>query len=583
VNDVTRLQALVDNKKVVVTEATIQKALHLDDEEGVECLPNEEIFAELARMATRSHPPNLHFTKHYSQASGSKGFSGIETPLFESMLVEQQVDKEGDADENVEEVNDGDAGKGDVSAAHGEVPTAAEEPSIPSPTPPPEPSLDIPSTSQVQPTPPQSPQRVETSDETVMDDVSNKERMIAEMDHDADVVLEDDKEVPDEAKEVADAVKDVQESSQDQEDETEPAEVQKVVDVVTTAKLITEVVTVANETITATGAIITAAEAQIPTATTAVALTAAPARVAAAPKEPKPLKKKQQIKQDEQYARELQAELNKNIDWDEAIDHVKRKAEEDPAVKRYQVLKRKPQTEAQARKNMMVYLKNVVSFEMDYFKGMSNNDIRPIFEAKFNSNVAFLLNTKEHIEEDENRALKRLNETPADRAAKRKKLDEEVEELKRHLQIVPNEDDDVYTEATPLAQKVPIVDYQIIEMNNKPYYKIIRADDTHQLYVSFLSLLRNFDREDLEALWSLVKERFSTTKPKNFFDDFLLVTLGVMFEKPDIHAQIWKTQRNVHGPAKMMNAVRLKVEEESEVSLEFLRFTRQQHQEGQLE
>nr|GFA15619.1 hypothetical protein [Tanacetum cinerariifolium] len=114
-----------------------------------------------------------------------------------------------------------------------------------------------------------------------------------------------------------------------------------------------------------------------------------------------------------------------------------------PAVKRYQVLKRKPQTKAQARKNMMVYLKNVHGFKMDYFKGMSYDDIRPIFEAKFNSNVAFLLKTKEQIEEDENRALKRLNETLAERAAKRKKLDDEVEELKRHLQIVPNKDDDV--------------------------------------------------------------------------------------------------------------------------------------------
>nr|GFD16875.1 hypothetical protein [Tanacetum cinerariifolium] len=89
--------------------------------------------------------------------------------------------------------------------------------------------------------------------------------------------------------------------------------------------------------------------------------------------------------------------------------------------------------------------------------------------------------------------------------------------------------------------------------------------------------------EDLEALWSLVKERFSTTMPKNFFDDFLVVTLGEMFKKPNIHAQIWKNQRIVHGPAKMLNAVRLEVEEESEVSLELLRFTRQQHQEGQLE
>nr|GEY33700.1 hypothetical protein [Tanacetum cinerariifolium] len=351
-----------------------------------------------------------------------------------------------------------------------------------------------------------------------------KLKMIAEMDQDDVVVLEDDKE---EDREVADAVKDVKEAK---EDETEPAEIQEVVDVITTAKLITKFVTAASEI-------------------------------------------------------------------DEAINHVKKKAKEDPAVKRYQVLKRKPQTEAQARKNMMMYLKNVADFKMDYFKGMSYDDIRPIFEAKFNSNVAFLLKIKEQIDEDENRALQKLNKTPAKRSAKRRKLDKEAEELKRHLQI-------------------------ITEMNNKPYYKIIRADDTHQLYVSFLTLLKNFDREYLEALWSLVKEIFSTTKPKNFFDDFLLVTLRAMFEKPDIHAQIWKNQRTVHGPAKvkgwkllescgvqiiaftstqlillverkyplirftlnqMLNAVRLEIEDESEVSLELLRFTRQQHHEDLLE
>nr|GEY02707.1 hypothetical protein [Tanacetum cinerariifolium] len=225
-------------------------------------------------------------------------------------------------------------------------------------------------------------------------------------------------------------------------------------------------------------------------------------------------------------------------------------------------------------------------------------------------------------EEEESRALQSINETPAQKAAKRKKLNEEVEDLKRHLEIVPDEDDDVYTKATPLARKVPVVDYEIITLNNKPYYKIIRADGTHQLFISFLTLLKNFDREDLEALWSLVKERFSTSKPKNFTDDFLMTTLGAMFEKQDRQAQVWKNQRSIHGQAKvkswklqelcvvhiitfsttqlillverryplsrftldqMLNAVRLRVEEESKMSLELLRFTRQQHQEGQLE
>nr|GFC78068.1 hypothetical protein [Tanacetum cinerariifolium] len=137
------------------------------------------------------------------------------------------------------------------------------------------------------------------------------------------------------------------------------------------------------------------------------------------------------------------------------------------------------------------------------------------------------------------------------KAAKRRKLNEEVEDLKRHLEIVPDEDDDVYTKAIPLARKVPVVDYEIINLNNKPYYKIIRAYGTHQLYISFLTLLKNFDREALKALWSIVKERFSTSKPKNFSDDFLLTTLGAMFEKSDAQAQVWKNQRTIHGQAKV--------------------------------
>nr|GEY80959.1 hypothetical protein [Tanacetum cinerariifolium] len=215
--------------------------------------------------------------------------------------------------------------------------------------------------------------------------------------------------------------------------------------------------------------------------------------------DPKPLKKQAQIKQDEVYARDLEAKLNKNIDWDEVIDHMQRKEKED----------------------------NV---------GMTYDDIRLIFEMKFNSNVAFLQKTKEQMEEEDSRALKRMSESQEDKASKKQKLDEEVEELRKHLMIVPNKDDDVYTEATPLALKVPIVDYEIYTENNKPYYKIKTANGSHQLYLSFLSMLRNFDREDLEVLWQLVKERFVATKPNNFLDDFMLTTLEAMFEKPDIQA-----------------------------------------------
>nr|GEY56161.1 ribonuclease H-like domain-containing protein [Tanacetum cinerariifolium] len=48
-NDVTRLQALVDKKRVVVTEAAIRDALHVDDAEGVDCLPMKR--SSLNRLA----------------------------------------------------------------------------------------------------------------------------------------------------------------------------------------------------------------------------------------------------------------------------------------------------------------------------------------------------------------------------------------------------------------------------------------------------------------------------------------------------------------------------------------------------
>nr|GEU87783.1 putative ribonuclease H-like domain-containing protein [Tanacetum cinerariifolium] len=492
INDVTRLQALVDKKKVVITEAAIREVLRLDDVEGVNCLPNEEIFAELARMGYEKPSTKLTFYKAFFSSQLVRNVDSTSKfymyPHFIQLLIKKQL----------EHVEVDTAAQGDDTTAQGD---DAQEPSIPSLTPrtlPPQQPQDLPSTSQ----------KIDTSEDTIMDDASNHGRIIDEMGKDDVVALMDNKE-------------------KNKKEE----EAKEVVDVVTTAKLNTEVVTDANETVTAASTTIFAAKPQV----TAATITAAPVRVAVAStrrrkgvairdpeeesttssiisadtkskdkgkgimvEEPKPLKKKQQVEIDEEYARKLHVELNKDIDWDTTIDHVK----------------------------------------LDYFKGMSYDDIRPIFEAKFNSNIDFLLKTNEQMEEDENRSIQSINETPAQKAANGRKLNEEVEDLKRHLDIVPDEDDDVYTEATPLARNVPIVDYEIIHLNNKSHYKIIRADRTHRLYVSFLTLLKNFDREDLESLWSLVKERFSTSKPNNFSDDFLLTTLGAMFERPDGQAQV---------------------------------------------
>nr|GEV86109.1 hypothetical protein [Tanacetum cinerariifolium] len=59
VNDVVQLHALIDKKKVVVTEDVIRQDLRLDDADGVKCFPNEVIFAELACMGYEKPPPKL--------------------------------------------------------------------------------------------------------------------------------------------------------------------------------------------------------------------------------------------------------------------------------------------------------------------------------------------------------------------------------------------------------------------------------------------------------------------------------------------------------------------------------------------
>nr|GEZ72839.1 hypothetical protein [Tanacetum cinerariifolium] len=185
VNDVPRLQAQADKKKFIITEAMIKDALRLDDAEGKKFNFSKYIFDSLVRNVDSStkfymYPRFLqlmiraqvgdlssHSTKYSSRAliqkvfanmrRVGKGCSRVETPLFEGMIVAQQVGK-GAIEVNVKDVPaTGVADKGAVSVVDVDVPAAVDEPSIPLPTPPtqpPPPSQDIPSTSQVQPTPP---------------------------------------------------------------------------------------------------------------------------------------------------------------------------------------------------------------------------------------------------------------------------------------------------------------------------------------------------------------------------------------------------------------------------------------------
>nr|GEV41669.1 ribonuclease H-like domain-containing protein [Tanacetum cinerariifolium] len=155
-NDVTRLQALVDRKKIVISEAVIREILQLDDAEGIVCLPNKEIFAGLTQMGYEKPSTKLTFYKAFFSNNSSKFYM---YPRFIQLIIQNQV---GDLSThtiryispaltqkvfaNMRRVGKGFSGV--VTPLFEEDVTNA---AIPSP-----PSHDIPSPSQEQSSPPQS-------------------------------------------------------------------------------------------------------------------------------------------------------------------------------------------------------------------------------------------------------------------------------------------------------------------------------------------------------------------------------------------------------------------------------------------
>nr|GFA24488.1 hypothetical protein [Tanacetum cinerariifolium] len=180
----------------------------------------------------------------------------------------------------------------------------------------------------------------------------------------------------------------------------EDTEVQEAVEVVTTAKLITKVVTASATQVAAASTPIPAAKPKVLKIVAAPAVSTKRRKgvVIRDPEEelhidtptetptvkdkgkgiliegPKSMKKKDQIEMDAEYAKKLQEELEKEheeaykkIDWNANFDHVQ--AKETQYIKRYHEFKKKPQSESEARKNMISYLKNTEGYKMKFFKG----------------------------------------------------------------------------------------------------------------------------------------------------------------------------------------------------------------------
>ncbi|GKC79162.1 hypothetical protein Tco_1129936 [Tanacetum coccineum] len=206
----------------------------------------------------------------------------------------------------------------------------------------------------------------------------------------------------------------------------------------------------------------------------------------------KPLKKKNQIKFDEEmanrHAEELQAEL-------EEEERVARQREEET--------------------NLISWDNTQAMMEAEYELAQR---LQAEEQREFICSYGFSVKGSKSQEEG---SKKRTRKELDDESVKRQKLEDDAKkaELKACLKIVL--DDDSVVNVKSLATKYPIVDWKThILAEYKMYYQIIKADGSAKFYKIFNAMLDDFDRQDVLDLYRLVKERLRQQAQKDMTDCF---------------------------------------------------------------
>ncbi|GJR48589.1 hypothetical protein Tco_1316692 [Tanacetum coccineum] len=543
VNGEAQLQALVDGKKIIFTEASVRCDLQLNDEEGTDCLPNATIFEELTRMGYEKLSQKLTFYKAFFSPQWKflihtilqclsakttawnnnmvknldnagkflmylrkmkrvgKGFSGRDTPLFPTMMVQAQQEQ----------------GEGS------EMPTDSHH----------TPTIIQPSISQ-----PQLKQRsrrtkrketkelvlvvvpcakkpwgtqllnLESSeDEGLGEEDASKQGRIADIDADAGINLVSTHfDADTDMFRVQDLVGD--------EVVVESEVVVKVASTIPVSVATTTTTVITNDEITLAKAL---AELKTPTPTVSL-------------QQPSQLNVQDKanivswdnvqamIDVDYQMAQQMQEKEQEKLSIEEKsklfIQLLEARKKHFAAIRAKEKRNKLP-TKAQKRNAMSTYLKNMAGYKDNQLKNKSFDDIQKLF----------------------NKVMKRVNtfvdmDTELVEGSKQK-VDEnkETAELQRLIEVVPDKEE-VAIDAIHLATKPPsIVDYKIHKEGKKTYYQIIRANGSSKMYLFFSHMLKSFDREDLETLWKLLTMKKLEILKKNIkfrggllgLKDFLMI------------------------------------------------------------
>ncbi|GKB01351.1 hypothetical protein Tco_0829395, partial [Tanacetum coccineum] len=204
---------------------------------------------------------------------------------------------------------------------------------------------------------------------------------------------------------------------------------------------------------------------------------------------------------------------------------------------------------------------NQGGYKQSHFKGMSYEDIRPIFERVWDQNHAFVSKDseieKEIVQQEDvvaeqvviesskkarGRLKKKVSKDRKDKD-KRQKMQDDPEKLtlKEYVEVISNSEEVI--SVIPLAVKSLIVSWKSYCKGDVGYYEIHRADGSYKTYTFFSKMLNDFDREDLILLYRLLNEKYASTRPGFLMTNDLGRSNRIMLI-PDSDDEVWKNHQS---------------------------------------
>nr|GEX44832.1 copia protein [Tanacetum cinerariifolium] len=441
-NDQEQIQVLVDKTKVIITKDIIRSDLRFDDAQGTACLLNEENFKGLAGICAKTTAWN-EFSSTMASAiiclTNNQKFN-FSKYIFDNKKLQKPKRKQR---KEAETSDDESADEDHVPTPYSDQLSSGEDSSILN-------KLMVFCTSLQEQRLKRfgSVRRVKSPMEKdglgAQEDASKQGRMIMEIDQNAEIALDDETQGRTNDDEIAAPTTDVTE------------------DEITMAQALAALKSVKPKDVVQ--------EEEMSTTIPAVAIivTTAVLTLKAKEQEATRLSRTQQDEEAKNSWDNIQAMLDADILLAERLQA--REREEFSEVEKIRLLvelikkrkkhfaaliaqekRSKPPTKIQMKCQMSTYLRRMGGYKKSHLRGWSFDEIKELFDRE--------MTKKQKVDENVEPAI------------------DNYEELRKCIEIVPDDGYEVLIEATPISSRSPtIIDYKIHMKGKKTYFKIIRVD-----------------------------------------------------------------------------------------------------------